>query len=91
LPLPVDVGEAIVAWLRDGRAPNQPVFPTSRGRALSRDAVALLASRHAKTASRSCPTLATKAVSPHVLRHTAAMNLLHAGCRHERHRALARP
>src|SRR5215211_1168861 len=33
----------------------------------------------AKTASRSCPTLATKAVSPHVLRHTAAMNLLHAG------------
>jgi integrase/recombinase XerD len=60
-------------------APNQPLFPTSRGRALSRDAVALLVSRHAKTASRSCPTLATKAVSPHVLRHTAAMNLLHAG------------
>jgi integrase/recombinase XerD len=63
---------------RAGR-PDQPLFPTSRGGALSRDAVALLVSRHAATASRSCATLATKTVSPHVLRHTAAMNLLHAG------------
>jgi integrase/recombinase XerD len=59
--------------------PDQPLFPTSRGRALSRDAVALLLRRHAATASHSCPTLATKTVSPHVLRHTTAMNLLHAG------------
>jgi hypothetical protein len=55
------------------------LFPTSRGRALSRDAVALLVNRHVATASGSCPTLATKTVTPHVLRHTAAMNLLHAG------------
>ena len=63
---------------RDGQ-PDQPLFPTSRGRALSRDAIALLVTKHATTASRSCPTLDNKTISPHVLRHTAAMNLLHAG------------
>lgn len=58
--------------------PGQPLFPTSRGRPLSRDAIALLVAKHATAASRSCPTLTNKAISPHVLRHTAAMNLLHA-------------
>ncbi|MGH2884714.1 MAG: tyrosine-type recombinase/integrase, partial [Solirubrobacteraceae bacterium] len=56
-----------------------PLFPTSRGRPLSRDAIALLLTNHTATASRNCPTLTNKTVSPHVLRHTAAMNLLHAG------------
>jgi integrase/recombinase XerD len=39
----------------------------------------VLVAKHAETASYSCPTLQNKIVSPHVLRHTAAMNLLHAG------------
>jgi integrase/recombinase XerD len=79
-PLTKHTTEVLRSWTKElAGTPNQPVFPTSGGRALSRDAVALLVSRHAKTASRSCPTLASKAVSPHVLRHTAAMNLLHAG------------
>jgi site-specific recombinase XerD len=67
-------------WLneRDGQ-PEQPLFTTSRGRALSRDAIALLVTKHASQASRDCPSLKTKKMSPHVLRHTAAMNLLHAG------------
>jgi site-specific recombinase XerD len=67
-------------WLkeRDGQ-PSQPLFPTSRGHALSRDAIALLVTKHATTASRSSPTLTNKKVSPHTLRHTTAMNLLHAG------------
>jgi integrase/recombinase XerD len=67
-------------WLneRDGQ-PQQPLFTTSRGRALSRDAVALLLNKHATNASHNCPTLTDKTISPHVLRHTAAMNLLHAG------------
>jgi site-specific recombinase XerD len=67
-------------WLKERAGqPEQPLFPTSRGRALSRDAIALLLHNHAATASRACPTLKTKKVSPHTLRHTAAMNLLHAG------------
>jgi site-specific recombinase XerD len=67
-------------WLRErGEQPDQPLFPTSRGRALSRDAIALLLAKHATTASDDCPTLKNKKVSPHTLRHTSAMNLLHAG------------
>ena len=67
-------------WTRERAGqPDQPLFPTSRGRPLSRDAIALLVTKHASVASRSCPTLKTKKVSPHTLRHTAAMNLLHAG------------
>jgi integrase len=67
-------------WLKERNGlPEEPLFATSRGRPLSRDAVALLLNKHAITASHNCPTLTTKTISPHVLRHTAAMNLLHAG------------
>jgi integrase/recombinase XerD len=79
-PLTTQTTDVLRRWTKErAGTPDQPLFPTSRGRALSRDAVALLVSRHANTATRSCPTLATKTVTPHVLRHTAAMNLLHAG------------
>jgi integrase/recombinase XerD len=79
-PLTAETIATLRLWLRerDGR-PDQPLFSTSRGKALSRDAVALLVAKHAKTAGCRCPTLQNKTVSPHVLRHTAAMNLLHAG------------
>jgi integrase/recombinase XerD len=67
-------------WLREREGqPGQPLFPTSRGRPLSRDAIALLVAKHTTAASHRCPTLHNKKVSPHALRHTAAMNLLHAG------------
>jgi integrase/recombinase XerD len=66
-------------WIQehDGE-PGQPLFPTSRGKPLSRDAIALLVAKHATAASHRCSTLHNKKVSPHTLRHTAAMNLLHA-------------
>ena len=68
------------AWLRErGNTPTGPLFPTSRGRPLSRDAVALIVARHATTAQQTCPTLKVKIVTPHVLRHTTAMRLLQAG------------
>lgn len=79
-PLTRETVAVLREWLkeRDGD-PDEPLFPTSRGRALGRDAIALLVKKHANTADHGCPTLGGKAVSPHVLRHTAAMNLLHAG------------
>ena len=46
---------------------------------LSRDAVERRLSLHAAAATAGCPSLAAKKISPHVLRHTAAMRLLHAG------------
>ena len=79
-PLTTQVARALRAWLDErGGGPDSPVFPTSRGQPLSRDAVALLVARHVKTAQTACPTLRSKTVSPHALRHTAAMALLHAG------------
>lgn len=55
------------------------LFPTRTGTRMSTDAVACRLSKHANAAARSCPTLAAKNVTPHTLRHTAAMRLLHAG------------
>lgn len=67
-------------WMTElGGGPNDPVFPGPRGHALSRDAVAHLVARHATTAAAVCPSIAAKRVSPHVLRHTAAIQLLEAG------------
>jgi integrase len=45
------------------------VFPSIRGRPLSRDAVEELVARHAQRAQQACPSLKQKTVSPHVLRH----------------------
>ena len=46
---------------------------------MSADALQSLLARHCGAASRTCPTLARKSVTPHTLRHTAAMELLRRG------------
>lgn len=72
--------DVLRVWLHErGGEPADSLFPTSMGRTLSRDGVALLVARHTKAAQEACPTIKNKTVSPHVLRHTAAMNLLLAG------------
>jgi site-specific recombinase XerD len=79
-PLTVQTAAILKAWLAERRgAPTDPVFPGPTGRRLSRDAVALIVTRHTSAAATSCPSLKTKTVSPHTLRHTCAMQLLHAG------------
>ena len=68
------------AWMAANPGqPADPLFATGRGGPLSRDAAERLIAKHAATATNTCPTLAGKPVSPHVLRHTCAMRLLHAG------------
>jgi len=59
--------------------PADPLFPISRETPVSRDAVGRLVTRHAVTARSTCPSLNTKNITPHVLRHTCAMQLVHAG------------
>ena len=59
--------------------PGDPLFATTRGNALSRYGVSAVIERHMKVGAASCPSLASKSATPHVLRHTCAMRLLHAG------------
>lgn len=67
-------------WLAERAGEGaDPLFPTSTGTLLSRDAVERRITRYAAAAAAACPSLRTKRISPHVLRHTAAMRLLQAG------------
>ena len=79
-PLQRETANVMAAWLRElNGQPKDPVFPSIRGGFLSRDAMERLVARHCKTAQSHCPSLRYKKVTPHVLRHTAAMELLHHG------------
>jgi integrase/recombinase XerD len=79
-PLTKTTAAALRAWLaeRAGR-PDQPLFPARDGGRLSRDAVERRLTRHTAAATQNCPSLKTKNVTAHTLRHTAAMRLQHAG------------
>jgi integrase/recombinase XerD len=79
-PLRADVAAVLKSWMsqQPGQA-SDVVFPSSRGGRLSADALQRLVSKHVKTARQSCPTLVRKKVTPHTLRHAAAMALLRNG------------
>jgi integrase/recombinase XerD len=71
---------ALRGWLREcGGQGEDPLFPSSSGQHLTRSAIWRLVVKHAERAKEQCPSIAAKHVTPHVLRHTAAMTLLHAG------------
>jgi integrase/recombinase XerD len=79
-PLRLDVVAVLKAWMSEHHGkPTDPVFPSSRGRQLSSDAFQRLVTRHVATACKVCPSLKTKRVTPHTLRHAAAMALLRRG------------
>jgi site-specific recombinase XerD len=59
--------------------PSDPLFPTSQGRRLTRDGLERRLAKHLTIAAERCPALKAKHVTLHTLRHTAAMQLLHAG------------
>lgn len=79
-PLTTDAVAVLKKWLMEQDTEvNDPLFPTSRGGRISADALQRLVARHAATASERCPSLKGKNVTPHTLRHTAAMSLLRRG------------
>ncbi len=79
-PLTRTTAAVLRVWL-DERAgnPDDPLFPTVRGRRLSRDGLERRLAVHLAQAARRQPSLREKHVTLHTLRHTAAMQLLHAG------------
>jgi integrase/recombinase XerD len=79
-PLTTPTTAVLRAWIREQPGdPARPLFPGPRGMTLTRSAVEHMLTRHARAAAGRSPSLAAKHISPHTLRHTAAMQLLHAG------------
>jgi site-specific recombinase XerD len=80
VPLARQTAAVLQAWLAEPMMDEgRIVFPSRRGTRLSNDGLQYLLAKHVATARETCPSLRGKRVSPHVLRHTAAMELLQAG------------
>ncbi|MCL6444658.1 MAG: site-specific integrase [Alicyclobacillus sp.] len=79
-PLTASTVTILQSWLQERNGhEGDPLFPTIRGSSLSSDTVQWLLNKYTDLAARHCPTLASKHVTPHILRHTCAMNLLVSG------------
>ena len=79
-PLRKDAVDALRSWLREyNPQPSAPLFPSTRNGPLGPDGVEHLLAKHAAIAGKRCSSLRKKRISPHVLRHSCAMELLQAG------------
>ena len=79
-PLRSDSVQALRNWLEERAvAPHQPLFVSNRRGRFSRDGIERIVRKYALMASETCPTLKSKRVSPHTLRHSTAMELLRSG------------
>jgi integrase/recombinase XerD len=90
-PLTAATAAVLAGWLAERAGlPADPLFVTRRGIPLSRDALERRIARYTATAALSCPALREKKVSPHVLRHSAAMRLLNVRIRPDPGRTICR-
>lgn len=79
-PLARQTCHLLRAWLKEaGQRGSIKLFPNIHGGDLSADAVQRLLAHHVETAKQRCASLCRKRITPHVLRHSAAMELLQAG------------
>lgn len=79
-PLAKSTVGVLTGWIKEqGRDDAKILFPSIRGGSLSSDSVQHLVAKYVTAARTTCPSLSKKRVSPHVLRHTSAMELLQAG------------
>ncbi len=79
LPLWKAAADDLRAWIVvRGNAPTPELFTNARGQAMTRSGFEYVLAKHVEAATTTCPSLASKTVSPHVLRHTCAMTILRA-------------
>jgi len=79
LPLWKQTAAALRAWLGvRGTTPVPELFVNARREPMTRSGFEYILEKHAHTASKACPSLATKRISPHVLRHSCALTVLEA-------------
>jgi len=79
-PLTQEAVRVLSAWMKEITLANEQVlFPNRHNGRLSNDGIQYLLKKHLDIAYQNCPSLQDKRVSPHVLRHTCAMELLQAG------------
>lgn len=80
VPLRPHTAQVLQAWFEELGDDARPIaFPNARGKRLSREGVDYLLQQTIRRALPACPSLTTKNIPPHVLRHTTAMHLLQAG------------
>jgi integrase/recombinase XerD len=79
-PLTKETVKTLKSWIAELKnATDEVLFPSLRGKSMSNDGIQYLLAKHCRKAAELCPSLQKKRVSPHQLRHTAAMELLKAG------------
>ena len=79
LPLWKTTAAALRAWLAvRGPARVPECFVNGRGASFTRSGIEYILRKHVRTARQQCPSLATKRVFPHLLRHTCALTVLQA-------------
>lgn len=80
VPLWKSTAKQLRAWLpRIDQSPDAPVFPNRAGKPMTRSGIEHRLSLAVRTASKRCPSLAARRISPHTIRHTTAMHLLQSG------------
>ena len=79
LPLWKETVSALNAWLRVRRSNDAPeIFLNANGRAMTRAGFEYVIDKYVQIAKGKRPSIATKRVTPHVLRHSCAMHILQA-------------
>jgi len=79
LPLWKETTSALKAWLAvRGSFFTPKLFLNAHGEPMTRSGFEYILRKHALTAAKRCPSLSTKRISPHVLRHTCALTVLQA-------------
>jgi site-specific recombinase XerD len=80
IPLTKQTVAVLKAWLKEiPESDDAIVFPSARGAHLSADGVEYILAKHIAVAAKSCSSLLQRKITPHMLRHTSAMELLQAG------------